>query len=81
MTDCFLGDAFGILSCPFLEYCSAVLFSAADTHLKLLDCGLDFVLPVLESVDSVEFGCICILNYYSNYTVISGASFLNSGCV
>ena len=32
-----LGDAFGVLSCQFLEYCSAVWCSAADTHLKLLD--------------------------------------------
>ena len=37
MIDRFLGDAFGVLSCPFFEYCSAVWCSAADTHLKLLD--------------------------------------------
>ena len=36
MIDRSLGDAMGVLSCPFLEYCSAVRFSAADTHLKLL---------------------------------------------
>ena len=33
----FLGDAFVVLSCQFLECCSAVWCSAADTHLKLLD--------------------------------------------
>ena len=33
MIDCSSGDAFGVL-----EYCSAVWYSAADTHLKLLDC-------------------------------------------
>ena len=38
MIDHFLGDTFGVLSCPFpvLECCSAVWCSAADTHLKLL---------------------------------------------
>ena len=33
----FLWDLFGALSCRFLEYCSAVWCSAADSHLKLLD--------------------------------------------
>ena len=37
MIDLFFGVAVGLLSCPFLEYCSAVWYSAADTHLKLLD--------------------------------------------
>ena len=37
MIDRFLGDAFEVLSCQVLEYCSAVWCSAADTHLKLLD--------------------------------------------
>ena len=37
MIDRFLGDACGVLSCQFLEYCSAVWCSDADTHLKLLD--------------------------------------------
>ena len=37
MINCSLGDAFGVLSCQFLEYCSAVWYSAANTHLKLLD--------------------------------------------
>ena len=37
MIDRFMGDAFGVLSCQFLEYYSAVWYSAADTHLKLLD--------------------------------------------
>ena len=37
MIDYFLGDALGVLSCPFFEYCSGVWYSAADTHLKLLD--------------------------------------------
>ena len=37
MIDRFLGDASGVLSCLFSEYCSAVWCSAADTHLKLLD--------------------------------------------
>ena len=37
MIDCSLGDAFGVLSLPVLEYCSAVWSSAADTRLKLLD--------------------------------------------
>ena len=36
MIGLFLGDAFGFLSMPVLEY-SAVWCSAADTHLKLLD--------------------------------------------
>ena len=36
MIDHFLGDAFGVLSCLVLEYCSAVWCSVADTHLKLL---------------------------------------------
>ena len=35
MIDRFLGDALGFCP-PFLEYCSAVWCSAADTHLKLL---------------------------------------------
>ena len=38
MINRFLGDAFGVVSCPILEYCSAVWCSAAaDTHHKLLD--------------------------------------------
>ena len=37
MIDHFLGDAFEVLSCPFWEFCSAVRWSAADTHLKLLN--------------------------------------------
>ena len=37
MIDTFLGDALGVLSCPFLEYCSSVWCSAAETYLKLLD--------------------------------------------
>ena len=37
MIDRFLGDAFGGFLLPVLEYCSAILCSAADTHLKLLD--------------------------------------------
>ena len=37
MIDLFLGDAFGGLVLPVLEYCSAVWCSAADTHLRLLD--------------------------------------------
>ena len=37
MIDRFLGGAFGVLSLPVLEYCSAVWCSAAETHLKLLD--------------------------------------------
>ena len=36
MRDHFLGDAFGVLPCRFLEYCLAVWCPAADTHLKLL---------------------------------------------
>ena len=40
MTDCFLGDALGFLSCQFLEYCSAVWCSAVDTHVKLLDLAV-----------------------------------------
>ena len=35
MTDCFLGDAFGVLSCQFWN--TAVWRSAANTNLKLLD--------------------------------------------
>ena len=30
-------DAFGVLSCPVLEYCSAMWCLDAYTHLKLLD--------------------------------------------
>ena len=38
MIDCFLGDAFGVLSCPFWSSVnSAVWCSTADAHLKLLD--------------------------------------------
>ena len=37
MINCSSGDAFGVLSLPVLEYCSAVWCLAADTHLKLLD--------------------------------------------
>ena len=37
MINCSSGDAFAVLSCQFLEYCSAVWCSDADTHLKLLD--------------------------------------------
>ena len=37
MIDRFMGDAFCFSSCPFLEYCSAVWCSVADTPLKLLD--------------------------------------------
>ena len=40
MIDRFLGDALGVLSCPYLEYGSAVWCSAVDTHLKLLDCAV-----------------------------------------
>ena len=36
MIDRFLGDAFGVLSCQFLESCSAVCCSATETHLKQL---------------------------------------------
>ena len=38
MIGCSLGGAFGGFVQPVLEYCSAVWCSAADTHLKLLDC-------------------------------------------
>ena len=37
MIDYSSGDVFGVLSLPVLEYCSAMWFSAANTHLKLLD--------------------------------------------
>ena len=37
MIDWALGDSFGILSCPCLEYCSDVCCSAAVKHLKLLE--------------------------------------------
>ena len=37
MIDCFLGGFRGFVL-PVLEYCSAVWCSAADTHLRLLDC-------------------------------------------
>ena len=39
MIDRFLGDAFGFVL-PVLEYCSAFWCSAANTHLKLLDCAV-----------------------------------------
>ena len=32
---------FGVISCPFLQYCSAVWCSAVDTHLKLLNSVLN----------------------------------------
>ena len=38
MVDCFLGDVIGVFVLPVLEFCSAVRYSAADTHLKLLKC-------------------------------------------
>ena len=37
MINCSSGDAFGVLSLPVLEYCSAMWCPSADTHLKLLD--------------------------------------------
>ena len=37
MIDRFFGGAFGGVVLPVLEYCSVVLCSAADSHLKLLD--------------------------------------------
>ena len=37
MIDCFLGDVFIAFVLLVLEYCSAVWFSAAETHLRLLD--------------------------------------------
>ena len=37
MTDNFFGRCFRGFVLPVLDYCSAVWFSAADTHLKLLD--------------------------------------------
>ena len=37
MIDCFLGDALGVLSCPFWSTVLPFLCSAADTHLRLLD--------------------------------------------
>ena len=38
--DKFIGRCFWGFVLPVLEYCSAVWCSAADTHLKLLDCAV-----------------------------------------
>ena len=40
--DTLVGDTFQVLSCQFLEYCSALWCSAPDTHLKLLDRVISF---------------------------------------
>ena len=40
MIDCFFGRCFRGFVPPVLEYCSSVWCSAADTHLKLLDCAV-----------------------------------------
>ena len=40
MIDHFFRDASDGFVRPVLEYCSAVWCSAADTHLKLLDCAV-----------------------------------------
>ena len=56
---CFLGFVL-----PVLEYCSAVLCSAAGTHLKLLDCavsGAQFLTGGVLECDIAHCRCLAVL--------------------
>ena len=64
MIDRFLGDAFGILSCLFRSFGSAVWCSAADTHLKLLDravSGVRFVTGGVFECDIAHRRSVAVL--------------------
>ena len=58
------GKCFWILSCQFLEYCSAGWCSAADTHLKLLDravSGARFLTEVVFECDIAHRRFVALL--------------------
>ena len=64
MIDCSSGEAFGVLSLPVLEYCSAVWCSAADTHLNLLDL-------VVSGACSLAGGVLnCNLSHHRSVAVL-----------
>ena len=57
-----LGRCFRGFVLPVLEYCSAVWCSAADTHLRLLDCvvsGVSFLTVSLHIVDLWQYYVCC----------------------
>ena len=60
----FLGDAFGVLSSPFLKYCFVVWCSAADTHLKQLDravSGARFLTGAVFECDIAHSQSVAVL--------------------
>ena len=64
MTDCFLCDAFGIFVLLILKYSSAVWWSAADTHLKLLDrvvSSAHFLIGSVIECDTVHYSSVALL--------------------
>ena len=65
MIDRFLEDAFGVLSCQFWSACrSAVWYSDADTHLKLLDravSGARFLTLVVFECDIAHHRSVAVL--------------------
>ena len=73
-----LGRCFRSFVLPVLEYCSAVWCSAADTHLKLLDCavgGAWFLTGVCLSVtlfivDPRQYCACCIRSGVTRCTVL-----------
>ena len=76
MIDHFLRDASGVFVLPVLEYCSAVWWSATDTHLKLLDRvvnGTRFLTGVCLSVtlliaDLLQFFVCCVRSFVTRCT-------------
>ena len=64
MMDRFLGDAFGVMSCPFWQYCSAVWCSAAHSYLKLQDgavSGASFLTGGVFECDIAHRPCVTAL--------------------
>ena len=57
MLDFFLGDAFGVLSCSYRSYCSAVWCFAVDTHLKPLVWVVSGACFLTGSVFVLDIAC------------------------
>ena len=64
MIDHFLRDVFLGFVLPILEYCSAVWCSAADTHIKLLDCAVSGDLFLTGCVLSVTLLIVDLLLFF-----------------
>ena len=65
MINCFLEDAFRVLSCQFWSmYSSAVWYSGADTHLKILDrvvSGASFLIGGVFTCDLAHHRSVAVL--------------------